>query len=204
MTDVRGRRSSVMLVGLACSIIAAAMLLPRTAGAAVAPCGMTFPQCNGSCPANEACVGLGGGACICFPTGCCQVDAQTCDNDAFEALCPGQFVAAGTCGVDCMPQTPTSTATATATVTPTLVPNGGACDDPADCVSGNCVDDTCCTDPSCPPGQSCDNPGNVGLCSADPVAPAPAISPGGAALAVLALIAIGAIALLRWRRTSSS
>ena len=141
MTNVRRRRSSVMLVGLACAVLAAVMLLPRLACAGTAPCGSTFPQCNGSCPPNQACVGLGGGACVCFPTGCCQVNAQTCENDAFEALCPGQFVAAGTCGVDCMPQIPTS---------------------------------------------------------------APAISPQGAALAFVALIAIGAVALLRRRSTTAA
>jgi hypothetical protein len=107
-----------------------------------------------------------------------------------------------------MPQTPASTPTATntpaATATTTKVPNGGGCADPVDCVSGNCVDDTCCTDPSCPPGQSCDNPGNLGLCSADPLAPAPALSSGGGVLAVTLLIVVGAIALLRWRRTNSS
>jgi len=185
----------MMLVGLACSVLAVAALCPGEARAGITSCGSTFPQCNGSCPANQACVGLGGGACICFPTGCCQVDSQTCDNNAFAALCTGQFVLGGTCGVDCMPP---------ATATPTQVPNGGSCVDPADCVSGNCVDDTCCTDPSCPPGQSCDNPGNLGLCSADPVAPAPAMSPGGGIVAVALLIAIGAIGLLRWSRTNAS
>jgi hypothetical protein len=177
------RCSPVLVVALACALVALATLCPGTAvaGAAV-QCGSTFPQCNGTCPANEACVGLGGGACVCYPTGCCQVDANTCENNAFEALCPGQFVAAGTCGVDCKN------------------PDGGSCSDPADCVSGNCVDDTCCADASCPQGQSCNNPGSVGVCSADLAAAAPAISPGGAIVAVSLLIAVAAIALLRRRR----
>jgi len=183
MMSCARRRSHGMLVGFACGLLALATLYPGKAGAgAAAPqCGTTFPQCNGTCPANQACVGLGGGACVCFPTGCCQVDSNTCENNAFEALCPGQFVAAGTCGVDCK------------------TPNGGSCADPADCVSGNCVDDICCADPSCPPGQSCNNPGNVGICSADLAAAAPAISPGGAIVVVSLLIAIGAVALLRRR-----
>lgn len=185
MRCVRRCLPGAMLIGLACGLLALAVPRPGLAGPAPAPCGSTFPQCDGSCPANQACVGLGGGACVCFPTGCCQMDSGTCENGAFEALCPGQFVAAGSCGVDCK------------------VPDGGRCADPVDCVSGNCVDDTCCADPSCPSGQSCDNPGNVGLCSADAVAPAPAVSPGGAIAAVSFLIAIGGVALLRSRRAIS-
>ncbi len=202
------RLPSMMLVGMVCCVLAAATLLPGSADGVAVPCSASFPQCNGTCAANSECVGLGGGACICFETGCCQVDSLTCNNGTFQTLCAGQWVSGGTCGVDCMPQTPastpTATSTATATATDTRVPNGGGCEDPVDCVSGNCVDDTCCTDPSCPPGQSCDNPGNVGLCSADPVAPAPALSPGGGVLTVTLLIAVGAIALLRWRRTDPS
>ena len=72
--------------------------------------------------------------------------------------------------------------------------------DPADCISGNCVDDVCCAEVSCPVGQSCDNPGNAGICSADPAAPAPAISRQGAFLAVALLIVIGAVGFIR-RRT---
>ncbi len=102
--------------------------------------------------------------------------------------------------------TPTSTVTNTPTDTPTAtptgtgVPNGGACDDPADCMSGNCVDDVCCIAPSCPPGQSCDNPGNAGMCSADPTAPAPALSRRSLQLALALLVAVGGIAVLRRRR----
>jgi hypothetical protein len=87
-------------------------------------------------------------------------------------------------------------------VTPTSigVPNGGACDDPVDCTSGNCVDDVCCADTSCPPGQSCDNPGNAGMCSPDPTAPAPALSRGGMLLALAILVALGGVAVLRRHR----
>lgn len=102
--------------------------------------------------------------------------------------------------------TPTGTATGTPADTPTVtptntrVPDGGSCDDPADCISGNCVDDTCCAEASCPPGQSCDNPGNAGVCSPDPVAPAPAITPTGVLLALALLLGIGGVALVRRRR----
>ena len=73
--------------------------------------------------------------------------------------------------------------------------------DPADCISGNCVDDVCCEEASCPAGQSCDNPGpgNLGICSPDPIAPAPAVSRDGVLLAVAILIAVGGLAVLRRR-----
>jgi hypothetical protein len=98
--------------------------------------------------------------------------------------------------------TPTDTPTSTPTVTPTStgVPNGGSCNDPADCTSGNCVDDTCCDAPSCPPGQSCDNPGNAGMCSADPSAPAPALSRNGVLMGLAVLCAVGGVAVLRRRQ----
>jgi hypothetical protein len=102
--------------------------------------------------------------------------------------------------------TPTSTSTRTATGTRTVtrtatrVPNGGACDDGTDCVSTNCVDNTCCAEPSCPPGQSCDNPGNAGVCSQDPIEPAPALSPGGVLAAAVLLLAVGALAVRRRQR----
>ncbi len=102
--------------------------------------------------------------------------------------------------------TPTSTLTNTPTATPTAtptgtgVPDGGACDDPADCMSGNCVDDVCCIAASCPPGQSCDNPGNAGMCSTDPTAPAPALSRSNLLLALALLVAVGGAAVLRRRR----
>jgi hypothetical protein len=108
------------------------------------------------------------------------------------------------------PSTPTPTPTPSATMTPTptdtatptntLVPDGGDCGDPADCLSGNCVYDTCCAQASCPPGESCDNPGNEGTCSPDlgPAA-APAVSVSGLLLAVALVIAVGGAAILRRR-----
>ena len=67
-------------------------------------------------------------------------------------------------------------------------------------MSGNCVDDTCCAEPSCPPGQSCDNPGHAGVCSQDPTAPAPALSRGGVLAAAILLLALGGLAVRRRRR----
>jgi hypothetical protein len=99
--------------------------------------------------------------------------------------------------------TDTATATATPSVTPTRAgePNGGACADPADCLSGNCVDDVCCAEAVCPPGESCNNPGpgNAGICSPDPVAPAPAISRTGLLLAIALVLAIGGAGFVRRR-----
>jgi hypothetical protein len=71
-------------------------------------------------------------------------------------------------------------------------------------MSGNCVDDVCCADPSCPAGQSCANPGpgNLGICSPDQIAPAPVLSSYGQLLVVAILIAIGGLAVLRLRRTT--
>ncbi len=98
------------------------------------------------------------------------------------------------------PPTATATATSTPTVTPTGgVPNGGACDDPADCMSGNCVDNTCCAEPVCPPAQSCDNPGHAGMCSQNPAAAAPALSRSGVLAAAALLLALGGLAVRRRR-----
>ena len=104
----------------------------------------------------------------------------------------------------CVCKAPTNTPTPSTTPTNTAVPNGGGCDDRSDCLSGNCIDDTCCAQASCPPGQSCNNPGNAGTCSPDPTAPAPAISRGGVMLALSLLVAIGGFALLRRRRGAAT
>ncbi len=114
-------------------------------------------------------------------------------------------------GTDCSQAGPTDTPTDTPTETPTETPMGpgqplgGACSDPDDCMSGNCVDDVCCADASCAAGQSCDNPGpgNLGISSPHPVAPAPAISRNGVLLALGILIAIGGGGFLRRRGAGS-
>jgi len=103
--------------------------------------------------------------------------------------------------------TPTETSTATPTATPTETPTatptntglpiGGACSDPTVCLSGNCVDDTCCADASCAAGQSCNNPGDLGVCSPDRATSAPALSPGGALAAAILLLALGCIVIQR-------
>jgi MYXO-CTERM domain-containing protein len=67
-------------------------------------------------------------------------------------------------------------------------------------MSGNCVDNTCCAETSCPPGQSCNNPGNAGTCSPNPSAPAPALSRGGVLAGAVLLLALGGLAVRRRQR----
>lgn len=175
-------------------------------------CGNSSPECDGPCSGTLACVPipiLGG--CGCIDGGCCQVGDTCTDNVAFDQCPDGQIVLNGVCGTDCpgtaATATPTATVTATATVTQTATrtatkaPNGGGCDDPSDCLSGNCVDDTCCADPVCPPGQSCDNLPNPGTCSQDR-APVPAVSHAGVMVALLILSGIAGLTI-RGRRHRS-
>lgn len=144
------------------------------------------------------------------------VQGQTLIFDRFEraAGAPAgwtQLSALSSSATDTPTATPTSTPTDTPTMTPTgtptdtptstptgtLVPDGGSCDEPTDCVSGNCVDDTCCVDSSCAPGQSCNNPGRVGECSPDPIAPAPGLSQNGILIVLFLLVGIGGVAMRR-------
>jgi hypothetical protein len=78
--------------------------------------------------------------------------------------------------------------------------DGAECDDPADCISGNCVDDFCCNTPCTEPNEICDQPGNEGLCVALQEAPAPTLSGIGLLVASGLLAGIGSLGLLRRRR----
>jgi MYXO-CTERM domain-containing protein len=100
------------------------------------------------------------------------------DHDA--GLCPPN--AAGTAPVLGTPtqtatQTATATATETATPTNTRIPNGGACMDPIDCASRNCVN---------------------GICAG--VAPAPTASNTGLIVLLVALFGAAMITLRLRRR----
>lgn len=173
----------------------------------VPPCGNSSPQCNGTCDPGFTCTGFGRELnssipCECVEVGCCQFNSSTClDNVSIIAcgLNSDRFVVGGTCGVDCKPPTATPTQTPTVTITPTRTPiaNGGRCVDPADCASGNCVDDVCCDTPCNGPAEACNLVGRQGTCSAI-AAPAPAATRGGLVLTALVLFAIGALAV--WRR----
>ena len=93
--------------------------------------------------------------------------------------------------------TATATGTATVTATPTPQPTGAACMSGSHCVSGFCVDQVCC-DTACDlPSQQCNAPQNPGACTTI-AAPAPALSGTGLLLAVLAVLAVGAVTL--WTR----
>jgi len=98
--------------------------------------------------------------------------------------------------------TPTATQTSTPTETPTStrVPDGGSCDDPLDCDSGNCVDDVCCDTACDESGQACNVPGLEGRCVDS--APAPAVSPRGMWGLIALLVAVGGFGLVRWRHAS--
>lgn len=78
-------------------------------------------------------------------------------------------------------------------------PDGASCVDPADCTSGNCVDDVCCNTPCDQPNQVCDRPGQEGICLAVHPAPAPAMSGIGLLIASGVLAGLGGIGLLRRR-----
>lgn len=100
--------------------------------------------------------------------------------------------------------TPTNTATRTATPpatpTPSRQPDGQACSDPLQCLSGFCVDGVCCESACDGPNQSCNQPGRAGQCVAIPTA-APSASRPGLAVALLVLLAIAARWLRRGRFT---
>lgn len=96
--------------------------------------------------------------------------------------------------------TETATATATATSTPTgsPVPQGGACSDPSQCVTGFCADGVCCDTACDQPLQQCNLPGQVGAC-ASTAAPAPTASRTGLLLMLGVLVGAG-LAAFRARR----
>ncbi len=96
--------------------------------------------------------------------------------------------------------TPTATPTTTSTATPTNTPapDGDACIDPADCLSGNCVDDVCC-DATCDgPMEQCNVQGRVGTCTSL-TSPVPTTSGWGLLISLGILVTIATFALVRRR-----
>ena len=195
-------------------VLLSVALQDASLGGWIAPaplCNSTAPSCNGTCPLGESCETITRGnatECVCRALGCCLLANDSClpSVTALECLVAGtKWVEDGTCAVDCAPPTPTPTetptstptATATATATSTGIPNGGSCVDPADCMSGNCEDDVCCDTACDGPQESCNLPGNEGVCTAFAAA-APAASHGGLLLLVAALGIVAALTL--WRR----
>ena len=98
---------------------------------------------------------------------------------------------------DTATETPTASQTSTATSTNTPAPNGGACFDPDDCISGNCVDDVCC-DTACDGlSEACDVSGAEGTCTE--LNTVPAASRGGMIAALALLLAVAVLAFARRR-----
>ncbi len=185
--DAARQWSALVAATVVISALLSLVSIQSGQGSAIDCANITGPCDIGACPGNTTCAAAPGGVgCACVPSGCCVVGPgnATCIDNLPQTNCTGTFVAGGSCMVECMG-----------------VPNGGGCVDPDDCISGNCVDDVCCADASCPAGESCDNPGNAGMCSPDPSAPAPAVSRNGVMLALTLLIAVGGFALLRRRRS---
>lgn len=181
---------------------------------------------EGDCPSGEACALVNGG-CGCLPLGCCdlssphagaagaepgsaQAAGPLCDEttavDCDAPFYPGVACTMYGCPSGTPISTPTATQTATATqaATATASPigtrrgDGAMCDDPNDCISGNCVDDVCCDTACDQPAQACNLPGNEGVCSSL-AAPAPAASPTGLLIAGLLLVAVATIGFARRR-----
>lgn len=201
-------------------VVAVGVLVPQRSradccfcgGCAVPACApyTDFTQCSQFCMTNGGCAGFQ------FLNASCNANNGQCVANTPTATPTATETATGTATVTATAtasDTPIATSTATATqtgtvtntppVTPTSTPvsNGGGCSTTSDCVAGNfCVDDVCCSDASCPVGSSCDNPGQVGMCAEDPIAPAPALSPRNLLTALAVLIALGGLAMLRRRR----
>jgi hypothetical protein len=102
--------------------------------------------------------------------------------------------------------TPTATPTHTQTATPTQtpVPQGGPCEDTAQCVPGLfCADGVCCDTPCDQQGEACNLPNHLGTCtSVFGTAPAPVMSVPGLLALALGLAALATLGLARRRSRS--
>jgi hypothetical protein len=89
---------------------------------------------------------------FCTNNVCCLSDecpaGQACDVPGREGICSS-----------------IPTPTPTPSRTPTPQGNGNPCTDPGQCLSGNCVNDTCCASAACPSNQRCDIAGSAGMCA---------------------------------------
>lgn len=125
-----------------------------------------------TCPVDQRCdiPGMEGMCRSTLPIGQpCTQDGQCTSGNCVDNICcsvsecgPGESCAVpgreGICSA--LP-----TATPTPTRTPTPKPQGFPCGADGECVSGNCVDDTCCNVPFCPPNQYCNISGSTGTCA---------------------------------------
>lgn len=158
-------------------------------------------SCEGS---GNGCGAGAGRVCDPFSAGyCCDpnVPGSNCAPDDTPTATPTDTPTstATATATDTATATATATGTSTSTDTPTPIPQGGGCTTASQCATDFCVDDVCCATASCPAGQSCANPGNAGLCAADPAAPAPAATSGGL-LVMLGVLVGAAFVALRMRR----
>ena len=190
MKDAMARWAWVALVVVTVGGALISLPPPPTSSAGGTECNQSAPVCFGDCFLNNTtCYGNqpNATACSCVPTGCCRLNATTCDEQVAEPACLNStFVAGGSCAVDCALPTPTP-----------KIPDGGGCLDPLDCLSGNCVNDVCCDTACDAPEQSCNVAGSVGTCTSV-AAPAPAASHGGLLLSLALLLGVGGLAM--WRR----
>jgi VCBS repeat protein len=158
------------------------------------------PQPNGaSCTNNSQCASQ---QCVIIdsePTGtCCNSascpDDQRCDIIGHLGMCASKLPNPAVCAknTDCVsgncqgnvcvpPFTPTQTPTPTQTQTPTPVGPGGTCTLSSQCTTGFVCNTSetphvCCTTLTCPVGQKCSVPDNLGVCSTPPT-PTPTPTP---------------------------
>jgi hypothetical protein len=87
--------------------------------------------------------------------------------------------------------------------TPTLIPEGGLCSTPSDCISEFCVDGVCCDSACDGAAESCNQSGRRGTCSHLP-APAPPLSRKGLFSVIALLTAFGVLSFSRRRRLGAA
>jgi hypothetical protein len=143
---------------------------------------------------------VAGGNCsdgTCAPTGCCQFQVEN-DSEPGPIVCVettaetcaipnGTFIAGGSCagGV-------------AGTCIAAALPDGAPCSSSTQCQSTFCTDGVCCNQACDGETESCNAPGQAGICTALP-SPAPALSSNALVIALSLLIAV-AWTTMRWQR----
>ncbi len=150
---------------------------------------------------NETCVGsTGASAALSGVSGQCEPNTKEPTATATATDTPTATNTPTATYTATATATPTATATETSAPegTPTMIPDGGECTDPADCESGNCVDDVCCESACDGANEQCNLPGLEGNCLALS-ATVPAASNHGLMMAIAAVLAVGLLAMARRR-----
>jgi FG-GAP-like repeat len=153
--------------------------------------GSCAPPANPGVPCTDGSQCAGG---FCVDGFCCTavtcVGDQRCDITASEGFCTSPFATGASCtddgqcasehcvdGVCCILGSCPALQVCNAPVqrgqcappptrTPMPQPDAAPCSAGAQCISGNCVDDTCCSTASCSNGQRCDIDDSPGVCAA--------------------------------------